>query len=563
MSIRNKLIAAFAILTLLLFSVAILTQLYLTHTRAAQQETFEDTDLRYSIKELQYLLMGISNDERGYILLGSEEYAQGIVSKGKEVLKTLAAIQANPSLGEEDKVIVNRIEQLYASYYEIAVNVSELVSAGNITKAQMTHFNEERQTRKKLDLDASQLLDSLLTEISLDQEARRTDERNIQGLMYGLFAFGALVSVIVAFYIIRSIMKPLRAIDRQMKDIAAGHGDLSQNLVVRSRDEFGDLADTFNRMIRNLRDILSQAQDTAIQVAASSEQLTASAEQTTRATEQIVQATSLIASSSMNEQGNVAEAVSAVQRMSDDIYEVSTSNDEVSRLAKAASDASTEGAQSVREVLADMQALDVTVQQAAVVIQSLGNRSQEIQGIADTITAIAYRTNLLSLNAGIEASRAGEHGKGFGVVALEIRKLAEESRKSAEQIGALIHYIVTDTAHAVSAMHNGTEKVALSLTKTGTVDRALHAIDEHVAAVTERVEQTASTTHQLAASSKQIVALMEQIAEAGNEVAAACQGNSATTEEQLATMEEISSSAQSLSKLADDLNSVLSRFKLQ
>ncbi|MFD0673380.1 methyl-accepting chemotaxis protein [Cohnella sp. GCM10027633] len=563
MSIRNKLIAAFAILSLLLFSLALVTQLYLAHSRDAHTETIEDTELRYLLKDLQFQFVGISNDERGYLLLGSEEYAQAIVDKDKAIREDIATIKANPSLNESDQAIVDKIEQLYADYYEQSAKVSALMGAGNAAEAQMFHFNEERQARKKLDLEAARLVDDLTAEIAGDQVVRRTEDKEQQWLMYGLFIAGALLSAIVAFYIIRSIMKPLRTIDRQMKDIASGHGDLSRDIVVRSRDEFGDLADTFNRMVRNLRGILGQAQDTAIQVAASSQQLTASAEQTTRATEQIVEATNRIATSSTNEQHNVAEAVAAVQRISDGIYEVSSSNEEVSRLAQSASDASAEGARSVREVLVDMQALDETVQQAALVIQSLGNRSQEIQGIAATITALAYRTNLLSLNAGIEAARAGEHGRGFAVVAHEIRKLAEESRKSAEQIGALIQDIVSDTSHAVHAMHAGTEKVAHSLTKTDTVDRALHAIDEHVGAVTVRVGQTAMTTHQLAASSKQIVALMEEVADAGNEVTAACQNNSATTEEQLATMEEISSSSQSLSKLAEDLNGVLSRFKLQ
>lgn len=563
MSIRNKLISAFAILSLLLFAIALVTQLYLTHSRSAQTETIEDTELRYLLKDLQFRLVSMSNDERGFLLLGSEEYAQGIADKDKEIRGLLDTIESNPSLDEGDAALVGKIEQTYATYYEQSAKATELMSAGNAAEAQMFHFNEERQARKKLDLEAAQLVDDLTAEIANDQVVRRTEDREQQWLMYGLFFAGVLLSAFVAFYIVRSIMKPLRAIDGQMKDIASGHGDLSRDLVVRSRDEFGDLADTFNRMIRNLRGILSQAQDTAIQVAASSQQLTASAEQTTRATEQIVEATNLIATNSTNEQHNVAEAVSAVQSMSDGIYEVSASNEEVSRLAQSASDASAEGARSVREVLVDMQALDETVQQAALVIQSLGNRSQEIQGIAGTITGLAYRTNLLSLNAGIEAARAGEHGRGFAVVAHEIRKLAEESRKSAEQIGELIQAIVSDTSHAVSAMHAGTEKVSHSLAKTDTVDRALHAIDEHVGAVTERVGQSAMTTRQLAASSKQIVALMEQVADAGNEVTAACRNNSATTEEQLATMEEISSSSQALSKLAEDLNGVLSRFKLQ
>ncbi|MFC5531098.1 methyl-accepting chemotaxis protein [Cohnella yongneupensis] len=562
MSIRNKLISAFAVLSLLLLSLAIMTNLYLEHSRSAQQETVADGELRYTLKNLQYRLAGMSNDERAYIMMQDSQYTSEITAKGLEVTAIIDRLKSDSTLSDADKSSVDQIEELYADYTKESQKAIDLVLAGQLTEAKLVHFDEERAARKKLDQVTAEAVDRLNAEIASDNKIQKSNDKKEQTLMYGFFIAGVLLSIVVAFLIIRAITKPLAAMNGQMREIADGKGDLSREIIVRSRDEIGTLADSFNRMLRNLRGIMSQAQDTAIQVAASSEELTASAEQTTRATEQIVEATNQIADSSTTEQNHVAEAVTAIQQISNGIYEVSASNDEVSRLAQAASEASAEGTKSVREVLTDMQVLDETVQQAAVVIQSLGNRSQEIQGIAIMITDLAYRTNLLSLNAGIEAARAGEHGRGFAVVALEIRKLAEESRKSAEQIGSLIEDIVTDTGYAVGAMNAGTAKVTQSLTKADTVDRALTVIEEHVNAVTARVDHTAATTQELAASSKQIVSLMEDIADAGNEVTAACQNNSASTEEQLATMEEISSSSQALSKLAEDLNNVLSRFKL-
>ncbi len=562
MSIRNKLIAAFTALSLMLFALAMITDLYLQHSRKAQQATVDAADLRYAVTKLQYQLTGLSNDERGYLLLGDEQYVQEIADRKQDVSKQVAAIQS-AAPNESYKSAADSIATLYAAYDKLSQRAVGALAAGRAEEARSIHFDIERSARAQLDSEVLAFADALNGGIVNNQKLRKQEDDEQKLLMYGFFVAGLLLSVAIGFLVIRAITRPLRAMNAQMKEIADGRGDLSREIVLRGKDEIAELAGSFNRMLGNLRGILNQAQDTAIQVAASSEQLTASAEQTTRATEQIVESTNRIADSSTSEQHNVAEAVAAVRRMSDGIIDVSAGNEDISRLAQAASDASAEGTRSVRDVLTDMQALDETVQQAAVVIESLGNRSQEIQGIAGMITDLAYRTNLLSLNAGIEASRAGEHGRGFSVVAQEIRKLAEESRRSAEQIGSLIEAIVTDTSYAVSAMHAGTEKVAQSLSRTDAVDRALHAIDEHVGAVTARAEQSTMTTHQLAASSKQVVALMEEVAEAGNEVAAACQNNSATTEEQLATMEEISSSAQSLSKLAEDLHGVLSRFKLQ
>lgn len=563
MSIRTKLISAFTVLTLLLLTLALVTQAYMNHSRQAETESAQDADLRYLLKSLQYRLAGMSNDERAYLLSGDSQYVDGIKEKSKETGDIIEQIHASPTMSEEDIAAFDSIAMRYAAFREASDKVIQLVGENNLSEANKVHFGDERTARKELDTEVAAFTDKLNEEIAQDLENRKSDDAKQKLLMYGVFIGGLLLSITVAVLIIRAIVKPLRAIDFQMKEIADGRGDLSKEIVIRTRDEIGALADTFNRMIRNLRNILGQAQDTAIQAAASSEQLTASAEQTARATEQIVEATNRITDISATEQNNVADAVSAIQRMSDGIYELSDGNAHISTLAVAASEASSEGTLSVGNVLADMQALSETVKQAAIVIQSLGNRSQEIQGIASMITDLAYRTNLLSLNAGIEASRAGEHGRGFAVVAQEIRKLAEESRLSSEQIGELIQHIVSDTAYAVGAMQSGTEKASQSLAKTADVDRALKEIDEHVKAVTVRVEQSAATTAELAASSKQIVALMEEVAEASNEVTAACQNNSASTEEQLATMEEISSSSQALSKLADELNAVLSNFKLR
>lgn len=563
MSIRVKLISAFTILTLLLLTLAFVTSRYLENTRKADAVTAEYAELRFTMKSLQFRLAGMSNDERAFLLTTKNEYATEIDAKANEADELLARIKANHLMTEADKAAIDSISGRYEAFREASGKVVQLVRVNDQFAANDLHFGDERAARKALDAEVAAFTDKLNMEIAQDHEERQKDDDMQKLMMYGFFLIGLLLSVVVAVLIIRAIVKPLRAIDSQMKEIADGRGDLSKDLVIRSRDEIGALADTFNRMIRNLRGILGQAQDTAIQVAASSEQLTASAEQTAKATEHIVEATNRIADNSMMEQNNVAAAVTAVQRMSDGIYELSGGNTHISRLAQAASDATSEGTRSALDVHADMQALNETVQQASLVIQSLGNRSQEIQGIAGMITDLAYRTNLLSLNAGIEASRAGEHGRGFAVVAQEIRKLAEESRRSSEQIGSLIEHIVSDTAYAVSAMQSGTHKVSQSLARTADVDRVLHTIDEHVKAVTARVDQSAATTEELAASSRQIVALMEEVQGAGNEVTAACQNNSASTEEQLATMEEISSSSQALSRLAEELNAVLSKFKLQ
>lgn len=562
MKIRNKILFSFATMILLLFALGMYTFSNSKDSRAANQEMLDDALFRYQLKSLQFLLTGMSNDERAFLLNGDAKFTTEIKGKDQQIKDLLTKIGMNPTLDSSDLEVLKKIQQQYDLYFKASQNVLSSASLGKAEKAEALHFSEERNAWKTLNT----VIDPLLVKLSgkINQDIRDLESENKQQnlIMELIFAITVIIAVIIGLTLARSITRPLRLVEGQIKEIAEGHGDLSRELKVTSKDEIGELAASFNRMVSNLRSILSQAQDTAIQVAASSEQLTASAEQTTRATEQIAEATQMITDSAEKEQRHVTEAVKAIHQMSSGIGQVSTGNEEVSRLAHSAQSASSEGINAVRDVLQGMKEIQETAQLAAAAIHSLGDRSKQINSITDMITDLSYRTNLLSLNAGIEAARAGEHGKGFAVVAQEIRKLADQSGKSALQISELIQDIVIETDRAVNAMNRGTEKVNQGLDQAELVDKVFLVIGANVTAVTLQLEQTSATTIELAASSKQIVAMVDGVSAASSEVAASCQSNSASTEEQLATMEEISSSSQALSKLAEDLHGVLSRFKL-
>lgn len=562
MNIRTKLILSFTAMIALLLALALFTYHYMKQSQFAQEATLDIAQSRYFLKTVQYLLTGMSNDERAYLLNPDEHYASEIKEKNKQLQELLEGMPPSSMLDASERALLVEIKQKYNSYWAASQLVFSKMKNGQPDAAAATHFGTEADARKLLDDNTALLLAKLDQKIDTNLKNSRQENDRQKLLMVIIFTVGLFFAALIGLVLARAITKPLKQVEGQMKEIADGYGDLSRELVVRSKDELGMLAASFNRMVGNLRSILSHAQETAIQVAASSQQLTASAEQTTRATEQIVEATNHIMLNTEKEQQYVTAAVQAIHHISEGIHQVSKGNEEISRLVTSASDTSGQGVEAVRSVLSEMKEVHETVRSAAVVIESLGNRSQQINGIARMITDLAEQTNLLSLNAGIEAARAGEHGKGFAVVAQEIRKLAEQSRQSAAQITVLIDEIVAETQQAVSAMHAGTGKVDTGLSKAELVDDVFRSIESSIAAVTLQVHQTAKTAQQLAASSREVVAMIEGVSAASQEVAASCDNNAASTEEQLAVMEEISSSSQVLSKLAENLNEVLSRFKL-
>ncbi|RUT30650.1 methyl-accepting chemotaxis protein [Paenibacillus zeisoli] len=562
MKIRNKLLLSFSVVIALLILISGLSFYQMKRSQVVEQEASHDANFRYSLKALQYSLAGLSNDERAYLLSGDKKFPQEMAVKNKTVQKLFVSLKAKPGLDAAYQKVLAELEQDYNNYAEASQRVLASVGAGRSAEAVNIHFHEERQVRKQLELALNQLIEEIDKETADETLERQQENQQQEMLVLFICIAAVIVAWLIAWLVARSITKPMRVINQQMREIAEGHGDLSREIQLQSKDELADMAASYNEMIRNLRSILIQAKDTAIQAAASSEQLTASAEHTTRATEYIVESTQQIVTSADREQSYVAQAVNGIQQISNGIQVVKDRNQEVSGLSASSLEASTQGASAIQDIVMEMHDIQTTVQEAASVIQSLGDRSQQINGITRMITELANRTNMLSLNAGIEAARAGEQGKGFAVVAGEVRQLARQSQESAEQINELIQGIVADTDKAVTAMHAGTGKVAQGLTKTIEMGRMFQTIEAQAAEVSAQVDETSETIQKLSSGSQQLVTFMDEVSKSSEEVVAASQNNSASTEEQLASMEQIASSAHELSRLAEDLHGVLSRFKL-
>ena len=340
------------------------------------------------------------------------------------------------------------------------------------------------------------------------------------------FAFGIII--------MRGITKPLSQMLAMLKDIAEGEGDLTKRLNNDRRDELGEVSLWFNHFIQSVHGIVSQMASNTMQVSASCSQLNRTAEQIATAAEEVA-----------CQSGTVATAGEEMSATSNDI---SGSCAQAAESSNRASDTARGGARVVQETLLGMQNIAASVQASSSTVASLGERSDQIGAIVGTIEDIADQTNLLALNAAIEAARAGEQGRGFAVVADEVRALAERTTRATKEIGEMIKAIQGETSGAVASMNQGVLEVEKGMESSRKSGEALENILNAINEVTGQIHQIATAAEEQTAVTGEISSNIHQINDVVLETAKGAH--------------ETADAAAHLSSLAGDLQRIVGRFRL-
>jgi len=358
----------------------------------------------------------------------------------------------------------------------------------------------------------------------------------------------------------RRVLEPLRDLGGVMTQ--AGEGDLTVRGSAQHDDEIALLVTECNGLIASLAGIAGHVRQSADSVFSAATQLSAASQEINASSMEISSSVQQIAHGAELQSRKVEETSAAMESISETIGAVAARAEEASRTSDEASKVAVRGEEATHEAIAKMDEVRDAIVTLAGSVETLGQRSQEIGAIVDVITSIADQTNLLSLNAAIEAARAGESGRGFSVVAEEVRKLAEGSGKAAEQIGDLIKDVQAETAKALKYMEIGTEEVRAGAEVVGRSGDALREITEAAIRTAKVAQEIAAATSEQAHRTAEVDRAMHDIAAVVEENAASAEQTAAATQEQTACMQEVSSSAQDLADMAQRLEESVRQFKV-
>ncbi|PQP01628.1 MULTISPECIES: methyl-accepting chemotaxis protein [Pseudomonas] len=391
---------------------------------------------------------------------------------------------------------------------------------------------DQAPTFKRMGQLGDLLLDTTQKLIESQNAKRDADAASAKALLGLVAALALLLGTLAAWVITRQIVHPLQHTLQAVNRIA--RGDLSEQVQVNRRDELGQLQSGLQQMMLNLHELIDGIRSGVIQVASAAEQLSAVTEQTTAGVN--------------NQKAETDHVATAMNEMTATVQNVARNAEEASAAASIADQQACEGEQIVGEAIAQIKRLAQELNQSADAVRHLQEQSDKIGGVLDVIKAVAQQTNLLALNAAIEAARAGEAGRGFAVVADEVRNLALRTQRSTEEIETLVAGVQSGTHAVASGMESS---LLLSESSVEFTHRAVDALEN----ITSKVSIIQAMNQQIATAAEQQSAVTEEINRSVINVRD-------ISEQTASTCEETASSSTELARLGHELERLVGRFKV-
>jgi len=537
LKIKTRLYVLIGFASLLLVWVGVTGLSGINTTSSALSSVYNDhlvaidqlNEVRNNQLQARLALSAARQETDSFEIMGHADRIRSYIFKIENILK----VYTSRAMPPEEKTLTD-------AFIEARVNFGRTGIMPMIDLLQGEKFDEADKLRKEV-MDpayakASAAIDALLK--YQVESARKEFEQSaayakkVQIITIASIVVGLLLSVVAGLMITRCIAYGVMTLEDAAVKLSGG--DLTTRVTLRSKDELGQVALAFNTMAEEFAAIIGQVNQAAMQITATSGQLSDSAEK--------------VALGSDNQTREAASAAASVENLNQVIQEVANRSQVATSASAETGDLATHGQQVVNSAAQGIREIAETFSQSARLIDALGQRSQQIGQIVNVIKDIADQTNLLALNAAIEAARAGEQGRGFAVVADEVRKLAERTGKATSEISTMITTIQSETGNTVNNMERGSKQVDAGVKMAAQAGESLVQINSSLSQVAEMIRHIADATRQQSEASGEITRRVEGIVR--------------MAEENSATIGSTTGATQDLRQLSAQMQEVISRFRL-
>lgn len=528
--------------------------------REAKEKQIEFEHLGLELKKASDYL---TEQTKNYVLLGEKVYYDNYWKEVNETRTREKVLVKLEELGatEEQIQILDKAENASKDLAKVEERALDIVLIGNMEEARELIFSSSYNDAKAgIDKLVNEFIEEINTMARINAESALNKAKLQFIIVYILMAL-LITIIILTFMVLLKKIKGLITITKQLEELATNDGDLTSRVDINSKDEVGDIANSFNIFVEKVRNIVVEIADISQQVAASSEELNSTTEQSSVAAEEVARAIDEIAKGATDqakdtEDGSIHinDLGIFIEKSSELIENLNESSDEVIKLIE-------EGFESIKVLntsAEDNNKISISVGKT---IMETNTSAEKISVASDMIRNIAEQTNLLALNAAIEAARAGESGRGFSVVAEEIKKLAEQSTGFANEITEVIKDLIQKTEHSVMLMEEAEKIVNSQSTSVVDTSNKFKGISEFIQKMKDSIEIINESTQEMSIRKDEVINIMETLSAISEENAAGTQEASASIEEQTASMEEIANASEELAKQAESILKSIGRFK--
>ena len=558
LTISKKLWGGFSAVLVLLIIASVMS-MWTTYDVSARYDSLIDEEMERValVEKVEIIQREMSTSVLEFLMFNKVSAVEKLEANYKQVLEITTSLSSELN-DTASKELLEKLQKQSKLLYESNNQIVELKKKNGM-------YQKYASQSTQINLEISDILVELKTieENSSDQTREELNTyittANIVTIL--LTILSVLVGILVSHFISRSIARPIKKMTNGLAEIADGNLTI-EPIVIKNRDEVGEMATTFNKMSGDLQRIVTGVRDSSMQLAANAEELSASSEESLASSQMVATSAESQMVASEEQVKQMATSMQSMTVLQDGVAQIASSNEDMLKATDGVRILVTQGSSVVTNVATQMNTIHATFNETTEIMKNMAKHSNEIQNITSLITDISDQTNLLALNAAIEAARAGEYGKGFAVVAEEVRKLAEQSKNSASEIESMVQLIQSASGSAVKAITTGGDKVEEGIAKTTESLNVFQQIETSVDDVVQKVESVTTAISHIQDMASSVTESVQEVQTLATHAADGASDTSAATEQQLAANEEISTNAQSLADLAEKLQNEVSHFKI-